>query len=203
MANRMPPPRRVIALGIEGSANKVGVGIVAYDRSSQGSKGNNTAATSIPGVGVPTETTLRDVDMMMAAAGAPSVAAGGAGAASEPDVEMTGNMTGNVPGTRAAEEMTPGSAAEAMTVGQPVPRALPRSTASASTASTGSSGNAAAADASAAIGEWTYSILANPRKTYVSPPGHGFLPRETARHHQAHIAQVRPVRRHCCCFHEH
>ncbi|CAM6101574.1 unnamed protein product [Calypogeia fissa] len=31
------------------------------------------------------------------------------------------------------------------------------------------------------------SILANPRHTYVTPPGHGFLPRETALHHQAHI----------------
>ena len=29
-----------------------------------------------------------------------------------------------------------------------------------------------------------YSILSNPRKTYVTPPGHGFLPRETAWHHQ-------------------
>jgi len=27
-------------------------------------------------------------------------------------------------------------------------------------------------------------ILANPRETYVTPPGTGFLPRETARHHQ-------------------
>lgn len=29
-----------------------------------------------------------------------------------------------------------------------------------------------------------YSILSNPRKTYITPPGHGFLPRETALHHQ-------------------
>jgi N6-L-threonylcarbamoyladenine synthase len=69
MANRTPPARRVVALGIEGSANKVGVGIVVYD--------------------------------------------GG-----------------------------------------------------------------------------QYSIAANPRKTYVPPPGHGFLPRETARHHQAHVASL-------------
>lgn len=27
-------------------------------------------------------------------------------------------------------------------------------------------------------------ILANVRKTYISPPGHGFLPKETAKHHQ-------------------
>eukprot|EP00616_Rhizochromulina_sp_CCMP1243_P016264 CAMPEP_0118970676 /NCGR_PEP_ID=MMETSP1173-20130426/7514_1 /TAXON_ID=1034831 /ORGANISM="Rhizochromulina marina cf, Strain CCMP1243" /LENGTH=367 /DNA_ID=CAMNT_0006920059 /DNA_START=48 /DNA_END=1151 /DNA_ORIENTATION=+ len=33
----------------------------------------------------------------------------------------------------------------------------------------------------------TYSILSNPRKTYVAPPGHGFMPRETQKHHQAHI----------------
>jgi len=29
-----------------------------------------------------------------------------------------------------------------------------------------------------------YEILSNPRKTYISPPGQGFLPRETAWHHQ-------------------
>jgi N6-L-threonylcarbamoyladenine synthase len=29
-----------------------------------------------------------------------------------------------------------------------------------------------------------YSILSNPRKTYITPPGQGFLPRETALHHQ-------------------
>lgn len=34
-----------------------------------------------------------------------------------------------------------------------------------------------------------YSILSNPRKTYVTPPGVGFLPRETALHHQ----KVRPA----------
>lgn len=32
-----------------------------------------------------------------------------------------------------------------------------------------------------------FSILANPRKTFLTPPGQGFLPRETAWHHQAHI----------------
>ena len=30
----------------------------------------------------------------------------------------------------------------------------------------------------------SYSILANPRKTYITPPGTGFMPRETAWHHQ-------------------
>ena len=29
-----------------------------------------------------------------------------------------------------------------------------------------------------------YVILSNPRKTYITPPGCGFLPRETAWHHQ-------------------
>lgn len=32
-----------------------------------------------------------------------------------------------------------------------------------------------------------YIILANPRKTYIPPPGQGFLPRDTAWHHQQHI----------------
>jgi N6-L-threonylcarbamoyladenine synthase len=36
----------------------------------------------------------------------------------------------------------------------------------------------------------TYTILSNPRKTYISPPGQGFLPKETACHHQAHIVAV-------------
>ena len=33
----------------------------------------------------------------------------------------------------------------------------------------------------------SYQTLSNPRKTYISPPGHGFLPRETSWHHQVHI----------------
>ena len=33
----------------------------------------------------------------------------------------------------------------------------------------------------------TYEIKSNPRKTYIPPIGHGFLPKETAWHHQAHI----------------
>ena len=37
-----------------------------------------------------------------------------------------------------------------------------------------------------------YDILSNPRKTYITPAGQGFLPRETAWHHQAHVnAMVR------------
>ena len=36
----------------------------------------------------------------------------------------------------------------------------------------------------------TYHILANPRKTYISPTGQGFLPKQTATHHQAHIVAL-------------
>lgn len=40
----------------------------------------------------------------------------------------------------------------------------------------------------------TYEILSNPRKTYITPAGQGFLPRETAWHHQQHVnALVRQV----------
>ena len=38
--------------------------------------------------------------------------------------------------------------------------------------------------------ERTYHILANPRKTFVAPTGEGFLPRETALHHQNHIVAL-------------
>ena len=30
-------------------------------------------------------------------------------------------------------------------------------------------------------------VLANPRKTFISPPGEGFMPNETAKHHKTHI----------------
>lgn len=30
-------------------------------------------------------------------------------------------------------------------------------------------------------------ILSNPRKTYITPPGHGFMPQATAKHHRRHI----------------
>ena len=33
-------------------------------------------------------------------------------------------------------------------------------------------------------------ILANPRRTYITPPGTGFMPRETAVHHQKHVLDV-------------
>jgi tRNA A37 threonylcarbamoyltransferase TsaD len=35
-----------------------------------------------------------------------------------------------------------------------------------------------------------FSILSNPRKTYITRPGQGFLPRETAWHHQAHVSSL-------------
>jgi N6-L-threonylcarbamoyladenine synthase len=38
--------------------------------------------------------------------------------------------------------------------------------------------------------ESDYDILSNPRKTYITPPGQGFLPRETAWHHQAHVTAM-------------
>lgn len=39
-------------------------------------------------------------------------------------------------------------------------------------------------------GKGSYTILSNPRKTYITRPGQGFLPRETAWHHQKHIASI-------------
>lgn len=33
-------------------------------------------------------------------------------------------------------------------------------------------------------------ILANPRRTHIAPPGSGFLPKETAEHHRAHILDL-------------
>jgi N6-L-threonylcarbamoyladenine synthase len=38
--------------------------------------------------------------------------------------------------------------------------------------------------------EGEYDILSNPRKTYITPPGTGFLPKETAWHHQRHIVAL-------------
>ena len=35
-----------------------------------------------------------------------------------------------------------------------------------------------------------FKILSNPRKTFLTKPGTGFLPRETAWHHQNHVAQL-------------
>jgi N6-L-threonylcarbamoyladenine synthase len=36
----------------------------------------------------------------------------------------------------------------------------------------------------------TYHILSNPRKTYIAPTGEGFLPKQTAIHHQNHIVPL-------------
>lgn len=36
----------------------------------------------------------------------------------------------------------------------------------------------------------SYEILANPRKTFVAPTGHGFMPKQTALHHQNHITAL-------------
>ena len=36
----------------------------------------------------------------------------------------------------------------------------------------------------------SYEILSNPRKTFIAPTGEGFLPKETALHHQAHIVAL-------------
>jgi N6-L-threonylcarbamoyladenine synthase len=53
-------------------------------------------------------------------------------------------------------------------------------------------------------------ILSNPRKTYITPPGQGFLPRETAWHHQNHAvgivraalleAKISPKDIDCICY---
>jgi N6-L-threonylcarbamoyladenine synthase len=40
-----------------------------------------------------------------------------------------------------------------------------------------------------------FDTMSNPRKTFVAPTGHGFLPKETAWHHQSHIVG----RLRCCC----
>ena len=55
-----------------------------------------------------------------------------------------------------------------------------------------------------------FRILANPRKTFIPRPGEGFLPRETAWHHQAHVsplvaralreAEITPRDVDCICF---
>lgn len=33
-------------------------------------------------------------------------------------------------------------------------------------------------------------VLSNPRKTYITPPGEGFMPKETARHHREKVLEV-------------
>ncbi|KAL5723570.1 N(6)-L-threonylcarbamoyladenine synthase [Ranunculus cassubicifolius] len=54
------------------------------------------------------------------------------------------------------------------------------------------------------------TILSNPRHTYITPPGHGFLPQETAQHHSQHVlplvkcaletAQITPDEIDCICY---
>ncbi|KAL2507260.1 Actin-like ATPase superfamily protein [Forsythia ovata] len=54
------------------------------------------------------------------------------------------------------------------------------------------------------------TILSNPRHTYITPPGQGFLPRETAQHHLQHVlplvksalkeAQITPNEIDCLCY---
>lgn len=34
------------------------------------------------------------------------------------------------------------------------------------------------------------NILSNPRKTFITPPGTGFLPKETAEHHREKILEI-------------
>lgn len=53
-------------------------------------------------------------------------------------------------------------------------------------------------------------VLSNVRHTYITPPGEGFLPRDTAKHHQEHIldvlqkaledAKIKPQDIDCVCF---
>ncbi|KAB2039536.1 hypothetical protein E1A91_D02G017000v1 [Gossypium mustelinum] len=54
------------------------------------------------------------------------------------------------------------------------------------------------------------TILSNPRHTYITPPGQGFLPRETAQHHLQHVlplvksalktAEITPDEIDCICY---
>ena len=54
------------------------------------------------------------------------------------------------------------------------------------------------------------TVLSNPCHTYITPPGQGFLPRETAQHHLHHIlpliksalktAQITPDEIDCLCY---
>lgn len=60
------------------------------------------------------------------------------------------------------------------------------------------------------VGSSEYEILSNPRKTYITPTGQGFLPRETAWHHQQHVnalvrlalteAKITPEEVDCICY---
>ena len=115
----------VTALGIEGSANKVAVGIIRYTPSTVGT----TNDTTIPSSTLPNER------------------------------EEEGTETGF---TSSSSSSTP----------------------SFSTFAASSSSFSIPIDSS------QFSILSNPRKTYITRPGQGFLPRETAWHHQAHLSAL-------------
>lgn len=53
-------------------------------------------------------------------------------------------------------------------------------------------------------------VLSNPRHTFITPPGHGFMPSETAKHHKEHIlsltkqaldeAKIKPTDIDAICF---
>lgn len=45
-------------------------------------------------------------------------------------------------------------------------------------------------DSGKIVAQATYHILSNPRKTYIAPTGEGFLPKQTATHHQNHIVAL-------------
>jgi N6-L-threonylcarbamoyladenine synthase len=39
-------------------------------------------------------------------------------------------------------------------------------------------------------GHTNAEVMANVRHTYITPPGEGFLPRETAKHHREHVVSL-------------
>ena len=39
-------------------------------------------------------------------------------------------------------------------------------------------------------------VLSNPRRTYITPPGEGFLPRDTAHHHRHCVLQGAAANKH-------
>ena len=68
-------------------------------------------------------------------------------------------------------------------------RAAPTApTASSTTLAIGFEGSANKISVGVARADGT--ILANPRETYVTPPGTGFLPRETAKHHRDVVVEL-------------
>lgn len=47
----------------------------------------------------------------------------------------------------------------------------------------------------------TSEVLANPRRTYITPAGQGFLPRDTAKHHRQMIIPLVKEGRYFLTFH--